>query len=78
MSLWYGPLLMGGLIVPMYRLYCLRNGRITKGIWLEADNESEAVAAASAQNSDSNCEVWLGQRLIARIPAGGTPIFIDD
>jgi hypothetical protein len=64
--------------MPMYRLYCLHKGRITKGDWLEADDEPQAIEAARAQHPESDCEVWLGNRLIARIPAGGSPTMIDD
>lgn len=63
--------------MPMYRLYCLHKGRITKGDWLEAEDDSLAIAAAREQNPDVDCELWLGERLIARIPAGGDPIVID-
>ena len=63
--------------MPMYRLYCLRKGRITKGDWLEAEDDSQAIATAREQNPDADCELWQKERLIARIPVGGTPIIVD-
>jgi hypothetical protein len=60
-----------------YRLYCLRDGRIVKGDWLEADSDSQAIAATRAQNPNADCELWLGKRLVARIPATGGAVLID-
>lgn len=60
--------------MPAYRLYCLHKGKITKGDWLDAADDPEALAAARTHSPGIDCELWLGGRLIAQIPAEGEPI----
>ena len=57
--------------MPSYRLYCLDGaGRITGAAELiEASDNEVAIAAARALRKPSKCEVWLGRRLVATIPA---------
>ena len=54
-----------------YRLYCLDGtGRITGAAELiEVLDDEEAVAAARALAKPSRCEIWLGRRFVATIPA---------
>lgn len=53
-----------------YRLYCLdRHGKIASAEWVEAADDSSAIAAARALAKPTDCELWLRNRLIERIPA---------
>jgi hypothetical protein len=53
-----------------YRLYCLDDGRhIAHGEWFEADDDEHAVAIVSAKKLGLHCELWQGNRLVAKIPA---------
>jgi hypothetical protein len=53
-----------------YRLYCLnRVGHIGSGEWVEAAGDAEAIMIVRAKELEAPCELWLGNRLIARIPA---------
>lgn len=54
-----------------YRLYCLDGaGQIAAAPKVvTADSDAEAVAAARALAEPMACELWLANRLIARIPA---------
>ena len=60
-----------------YRLYCLDGGRIIKGEWLDAPGDAEAIESARSKNSDVDCELWLGKRLVARLPKGGAAVGVD-
>ena len=53
-----------------YRLYCLdgTTRHITEGEWISAVSDDEAVAAACALAKPVPCELWLGDRLVAKIP----------
>ena len=57
--------------MPSYRLYCLDGtGRISGAAELiEAPDDDQAVAAARALAKPARCEIWLGRRLVATIPA---------
>lgn len=53
-----------------YRLYCLDlHGKIATAEWIEAADDDSAVAAVRALAKPSDCELWLRNRLIERIPA---------
>ncbi|MDP9086061.1 MAG: hypothetical protein M3N02_04745 [Pseudomonadota bacterium] len=53
-----------------YRLYCLdRHGKIAAAEWVEAVDDAAAINAARALAKPTDCELWLRNRLIERIPA---------
>ena len=56
--------------MPGYRLYCLdRAGGIESADWIEAEDDEAAVELARARGLEASCELWLRNRLVARIPA---------
>jgi hypothetical protein len=57
--------------MPSYRLYCLDGaGRISLADWIEADTDEQAVASARAMEHGAlKCEVWQGNRLVAKLDA---------
>jgi hypothetical protein len=59
--------------MPVYRLYCLRKGRIVRGENFDATDDDAAIAAVSARSLDVDCEIWQAARLVATIPLGGEP-----
>jgi hypothetical protein len=56
-----------------YRFYCLDGvGRIGLADWIEADGDDEAIAQAHQMRPDAHkCEVWLKNRLVAKITSLG-------
>jgi hypothetical protein len=55
---------------PDYKLYCLDgDGKITRSDWIDAQSDDEAVEIARAMNKSVDCEIWRGNRLVARVPA---------
>ena len=51
-----------------YRLYCLdRAGHIGHGEWIEAAGDDEAIALVTAKKLAVDCELWMGNRLVAAI-----------
>jgi hypothetical protein len=55
---------------PLYRLYCLGgDGNITRSDWIDALSDDEAIAIARGMEKSVDCEIWEGNRLVARIPA---------
>ena len=52
-----------------YRLYCLdRNGHIGLADWIEAEDDEDAVKEARRLRPDASiCEIWLNNRLVARL-----------
>jgi len=59
-----------------YRIYQLGpDGHIRKGRYLQAADDAEAIELARRQAENDHCELWLGARRIAVLPAdGGSPI----
>jgi hypothetical protein len=56
-----------------YRLYCLDGvGKIGIGEWIEATGDAEAIMLVRAKRLSVRCELWLGNRLVASIPACGS------
>jgi len=54
--------------VQAYRLYRLDGaGRFSAAEWIKAEDDSGALAAARAIDRSGPCELWQGNRLIARI-----------
>ena len=51
-----------------YRLYRLDGvRRVASGEWIEADDDRAAIEAATEKLDGERCEVWQGQRLVARL-----------
>jgi hypothetical protein len=56
--------------MPEYRLYCLDGAnKISRAEWIDAKSDEDAIMIARSQEKPVNCELWLGARLVARIPA---------
>jgi hypothetical protein len=56
-----------------YRLYCLDPaGRISLADWIDAETDVQALAKARESRPDAHrCEIWLKDRLIARLSNDG-------
>jgi hypothetical protein len=53
-----------------YRYYCLdRAGQLHRAAWFDARDDDDAIAQVKARHQDATCEVWRGDKLIARLPA---------
>lgn len=51
-----------------YRYYCLDSvGHLHSAEWFEAESDGDAIALVEAQHPDGQCEVWQGQRLVAKL-----------
>ena len=59
--------------MPNYRLYGLDGeGRIGLADWIEADDDDQAIAEAGKMRPKANrCEVWLNNRLVAKLNGFG-------
>ncbi|MBA3511380.1 hypothetical protein [Sphingomonas sp.] len=57
-----------------YRYYCLdRVGQLHSAEWFEAKSDDDAIAQVEAQHPDSLCEIWQGQRLVAKLSSRPSP-----
>ena len=58
-----------------YKLYCIDGaGKISAAPEIiEAKNDGEALILARAKKLGVPCELWAGNRLVAKIPANGAP-----
>lgn len=56
-----------------YRLYCLDgSGRIDLADWIDASDDEEAIRRARELKPNvQRCEIWLKDRLVARLSADG-------
>lgn len=54
-----------------YRLYCLDGrGQISMAEWIDAADDADAVRQAQVLKQNARkCEVWDGNRLVARLDA---------
>jgi hypothetical protein len=58
----------GFVRVADYRLYGLDGvHRVASGDWIDADSDEAAIEAANEMFRGSECEVWQGTRLVARL-----------
>jgi hypothetical protein len=58
----------GFVRVTGYRLYGLDGVRkVASGDWIDADSDEAAVEAANEIFRGSECEIWQGTRLVARL-----------
>ena len=53
-----------------YRYYCLDSrGQLHSAEWFEAASDEDAIAQVEARHPDALCEIWQGQRLVAKLSA---------
>jgi hypothetical protein len=51
-----------------YRIYCYdHRSKIVSADWLDSTTDDEAVAEARAKGFGSQCEIWVGTRMVARL-----------
>ena len=51
-----------------YRLYGLDGAhKVASGDWIDADSDEAAIEAANNIFRGSECEIWQGTRLVARL-----------
>lgn len=56
------------LEVSGYRLYCLDGAnKVASADWIDADDDEAAIEAAKERHDGYECEVWQGQKLVARL-----------
>jgi hypothetical protein len=64
----YGRAETGFGVVAEYRLYGLDGvNKVSSGVWIEAEDDDEAVAAAKSMMDGHDCELWQGRRFVRRI-----------
>jgi hypothetical protein len=52
-----------------YRLYGLDGvNKVSSGEWFEAEDDETAIEVAMTMMDGHDCELWRGQRFVARIP----------
>ena len=64
------------IAVATYRVFCRDGGRTVEQFELDADDDREALALLALQQT-SSCELWRGARLIATIPEGANPLWVN-
>jgi hypothetical protein len=51
-----------------YRHYSVDpSGHLNSGEWFAAENDADAIAQIGVQHPNELCEVWQGQRLVAKL-----------
>ena len=51
-----------------YRYYCLDSvGHLHSAEWFEAESDEEAISVIEAKHENDRCEIWQGNRLVAKI-----------
>ena len=51
-----------------YRIYCLDGlNKVAAASWIEAEDDEAAVELVTERHDGYKCEVWDGQRLVARM-----------
>ena len=54
----------------IYRIYCYDSVRnVVSSDQIEADSDEEAIAKAEAAGFGDKCEIWEGDRLVAKLEA---------
>ena len=68
-----GPTASGAVRMADYRFYCLDGGgQISFADWIEADTDDDAIEHVRKLKPDAHkCEVWLKDRLVAKISSSG-------
>lgn len=64
--------------MPAYQLLCFERGRVVERLVFDAEDDAEALALFVLRNEQTDCELWCGDRLVARIPKGHAPMHLDD
>lgn len=59
-----------------YRVHCLSGEQIVETGEYEARDDSEAVILFHLRGEKTDCELFCGERLVAKIPEGGMPIWV--
>ena len=55
-----------------YRLYSLDGvGKVASAEWIEAEDDGAAIEETANRRDDRACELWQGDRLIAKLAARG-------
>jgi hypothetical protein len=58
--------------VATYRLYCLDGlSKVVSAEWIEAEDDGRAVELAKDMADAMKCELWQGDRLVARLDRKG-------
>jgi hypothetical protein len=53
-----------------YVIYCLNErGGFSRSEWIDADNDADALIQARKLSLEQDCEVWLRDRMVGRVPA---------
>ena len=53
-----------------YVIYCLNErGGFSRSEWIDADNDADALIQARKLRLEQDCEVWLRDRMVGRVPA---------
>ena len=60
-----------------YFVFCMEEERILDRFDFEADDDSEAMALLALRRERVEIDLWCGDRLVATIPKGKNPIFVD-
>jgi len=51
-----------------YRYYCLDGvGHLHLAEWFESESDKQAMALIEQMHPDGLCEIWQGQRLVAKL-----------
>jgi len=50
-----------------YRCYCLDHNGLHDATWFSAATDEDAVAQITAKHPHGKCEIWEGQRLVAKL-----------
>ena len=53
-----------------YVIYCVNERCVfSRSEWIDADNDADALDRARKLSLDQDCEVWLRDRMVGRVPA---------
>jgi hypothetical protein len=63
--------------MPSYRLFCYEGTRISRGEIIESVDEMTVIEMVRRRHSDEVCEIWAGDRLVARLTKGGLAVMSD-
>src|SRR5262249_15672903 len=61
-----------------YSLFLFQDGRPVGNVARSHNHDSDAVADARNMCASLSVEVWHGDRLVARIPQGDEPHYVND
>ena len=59
-----------------YRVVCIEQGRTIEQSSFVAEDDAEALALFSLRHEVTDCEIWCGERLVARLPRGELPVLL--